>query len=426
MDALRKVYHNAQGQDFRRTVREVKNKIYNYNEMEQLVREATCNDARTPNEMLMKEIAKGTFTVDFSAIMAIVWKRLKDKNSEHHPYKCLVLLGYLLREGNAEMVQSQVNNNMHLIQALTSFRLMNENHIDVGYQVREQATKFLRELQGEGADVGGGGGGAQSGFGSSGFSQGGGDGGGGGGGFGGSDFSQGGGGNGGFGGSDFSQGGGASGGGFGSDEFSKQGGGEDWKSNVEWDEDDGPSTAGGGGGKFKVSIKDPGSPAMMITSPGASVANVRLSIGQGNAPSGRARPTRGPAGSFGASPTASLGPKPAAATAEPNLFEVDSQPTADPFAAAPDPFAAAPDPFAAPPPSAPADPFASTSDPFGASAATPFAPTPSMPPPAPAAPASLLEGSMALGSTDELLALAAPTDPMSNGVCLGGGGLCSP
>ena len=50
MDALRKVYHNAQGQDFRRTVREVKNKIYNYNEMEQLVREATCNDARTPNE----------------------------------------------------------------------------------------------------------------------------------------------------------------------------------------------------------------------------------------------------------------------------------------------------------------------------------------------------------------------------------------
>lgn len=125
----------------------------------QLVREATCNDPREPQTMLLKEIAKGTFTVDFSAIMcarrrarptaarwplrvvaqriicaiawgacvcvvvtgrfrlrggghacgrAIVWKRIKDKSTPHHAYKCLTLLEYLLREGNSELVHMQV------------------------------------------------------------------------------------------------------------------------------------------------------------------------------------------------------------------------------------------------------------------------------------------------------------------------------
>ena len=48
--------------------------MYNFTEMEQLVREATCNDGKEPAPMLLKEIAKGTFTVDFSNIMSIVWK----------------------------------------------------------------------------------------------------------------------------------------------------------------------------------------------------------------------------------------------------------------------------------------------------------------------------------------------------------------
>ena len=110
--------------------------VYNYTEMEQLVREATCNAPGEPSPMLMKEIAKGTFTVDFSNIMSIVWKRVKDKTTEHHPYKCLLLLEYLLREGNADLVAEQVNNNLHLVQALTSFRLLNASKIEVGGRVR--------------------------------------------------------------------------------------------------------------------------------------------------------------------------------------------------------------------------------------------------------------------------------------------------
>ena len=58
MDALRNVYRNSQSQEFKRTVREIKNKVYAYTDMEQMVREATCNDNREPSVALLKEIAE--------------------------------------------------------------------------------------------------------------------------------------------------------------------------------------------------------------------------------------------------------------------------------------------------------------------------------------------------------------------------------
>jgi hypothetical protein len=57
--------------DTRRYVRELKNKVYNYTEMEQMVREATCNDNVPPNPALMREIAKGTFTCALSRRRAL-------------------------------------------------------------------------------------------------------------------------------------------------------------------------------------------------------------------------------------------------------------------------------------------------------------------------------------------------------------------
>ena len=63
--------------------------------------------------------------MEFSSIMTIVWKRIKDKTNEHHAFKCLVLLEFLLQHGNHEMVLSQVQNNLHHIQGVTSFSLKN-------------------------------------------------------------------------------------------------------------------------------------------------------------------------------------------------------------------------------------------------------------------------------------------------------------
>ena len=42
------------------------------------------------------------------------------------------------------MVLSQVQNNLHHVQAVTSFTLRNANGIDVGHDVREKAHRFLK------------------------------------------------------------------------------------------------------------------------------------------------------------------------------------------------------------------------------------------------------------------------------------------
>ena len=57
---MRKVYQESVSTgNMKRNIRELKNKMYAYSEMEQMVRECTCNDAQTPSEMLMKEIVTG-------------------------------------------------------------------------------------------------------------------------------------------------------------------------------------------------------------------------------------------------------------------------------------------------------------------------------------------------------------------------------
>mmetsp|Transcript_3797 Transcript_3797/g.12665 ORF Transcript_3797/g.12665 Transcript_3797/m.12665 type:complete len:627 (-) Transcript_3797:273-2153(-) len=130
--------------DTRRYIREIKNKVYNYTEMEQMVREATCNEPTPPSAALMREIAKGTFTVEFPSIMAIIWKRIKDKSNENHPYKCLVLLEYVIREGNTDMVIKQINKNMPYVEQLKHFTLINDRQQDVGGKVRAKAESFIK------------------------------------------------------------------------------------------------------------------------------------------------------------------------------------------------------------------------------------------------------------------------------------------
>ena len=57
MDSIRQVYQSSVSSgNMKRNMRELKNKMYAYSEMEQMVRECTCNDTQTPSEMLMKEI----------------------------------------------------------------------------------------------------------------------------------------------------------------------------------------------------------------------------------------------------------------------------------------------------------------------------------------------------------------------------------
>ena len=314
-----------------------------------MTREATCNDASEPQVQLMRELAKGTFTVEFSAIMAIIWRRIKEEKNERHPLKCLKLLEFLLREGNTELVLQQIKNNLHLVQQLTRFRLINENHIDVGMPVRERAERFLAFVRDEPV--------AES------EPQG---------------------------------------------EVER----EQWPSSsnkdgvgnadFKWEEDKdqyNPPPRPGGGGKFQVKIRPKESPAAgapASASPDLMRASTNASdpFASSNDPfaSGQSDPFQSSASSN-------------------DPFAASALKSSDPFASANDPFSSsAPnDPFAS---SAPNDPFASSAvnDPFASSgakshelfassaAADPFG----------APPASLLESPAARTSQEELMSLALP------------------
>ena len=207
------------------------------------------------------------------------------------------------------MVLAQIQNNLHLISALTNFRLINDQHIDVGMQVRERADRFLRFLRDEPTSE------------------------------------------------ERERGERKPPPGFSAGPPPE----EAWKSQVRWDAADGPSAPQYGGprqtgGKFSVVIKprqDAGVPVPKLGNPaapggggGGGASSMDL-LGEMSAPSPAAQ--RGGGEMFGSDPFGSNGASDPFASAGPDPF--GTPPPDDPFFAssssAPDPFgsSAAPDPF---------------------------------------------------------------------------------
>jgi epsin len=127
--------------------RQVKNMVKNYSEAEVKVREATSNDPWGPSSTLMSEISDMTFNiVALGEIMRMIWKRLNDHGKNwRHVYKSLVLLDYLIKNGN-EKVAQQCKEHIVAIQTLKDFQFMEEQK-DQGANVREKAKQLVNLLR---------------------------------------------------------------------------------------------------------------------------------------------------------------------------------------------------------------------------------------------------------------------------------------
>jgi len=132
-------------------LRNVRNVVHNYTEVEIKVREATSNDPWGPSSSIMAEIADLTYNMTaFPEIMGIIWKRISDTGKNwRHVYKSLVLLDYLVKTG-AERVQNQCKENIYSIQTLKDFQYVdNRDYKDHGKNVRERATQLVSLLKDE-------------------------------------------------------------------------------------------------------------------------------------------------------------------------------------------------------------------------------------------------------------------------------------
>jgi len=127
--------------------RQMKNMVNNYSEAEVKVREATSNDPWGPSSTLMSEISDLTYNiVALGEVMRMIWKRLNDNGKNwRHVYKSLVLLDYLVKNGN-EKVAQQCKEHIVAIQTLKNFQFIEEQK-DQGASVREKAKQLINLLR---------------------------------------------------------------------------------------------------------------------------------------------------------------------------------------------------------------------------------------------------------------------------------------
>lgn len=126
----------------------IKNAFMKYSHAELKVREATCNDPKvdTPPESLMSEIAELASDPEaFAKIMKVLWKRLDDRGKLWlHVYKSLIVLEYLIKNGNDKVVQ-QCKERNNIFKTLNAFEYTEKGN-DYGRRVQGQVLKLQKLL----------------------------------------------------------------------------------------------------------------------------------------------------------------------------------------------------------------------------------------------------------------------------------------
>jgi len=112
--------------------RAVKNVIFNYTDSEVKMREATSNEPWGPTGALLAELSDLTYNVvALPKMMAILWKRLGDKEKNwRHVQKSLIVLDYLVKTGS-EKVLHQCKENISIFTLLQRFDFVNKQGQDM-------------------------------------------------------------------------------------------------------------------------------------------------------------------------------------------------------------------------------------------------------------------------------------------------------
>ncbi|XP_035674587.1 clathrin interactor 1-like isoform X2 [Branchiostoma floridae] len=127
----------------------VTNVVMNYSEVEAKVREATNDDEWGPHGSLMAEIAKYTFTYEhFPEVMGMLWKRMltEPKKNWRRPYKSLLLLSYLVRNGSERVVTS-AREHIYDLRQLEDYTFKDELGRDQGINVRQKTKDLIDFIQ---------------------------------------------------------------------------------------------------------------------------------------------------------------------------------------------------------------------------------------------------------------------------------------
>ncbi|XP_003376312.1 clathrin interactor 1 [Trichinella spiralis] len=121
----------------------------NYTEAESKVREATSDERWGPTGSMMADIARYTNAYDqFNEVMAMLWRRLFQESRKNwvRPYKCLILLEYLIKHGS-EKVINDARDRMFELRILESYQYNDDPTCDHGQKVRSRVKAIIELLQ---------------------------------------------------------------------------------------------------------------------------------------------------------------------------------------------------------------------------------------------------------------------------------------
>ncbi|KRY60453.1 Casein kinase I isoform delta-like [Trichinella britovi] len=125
------------------------NAVMNYTEAESKVREATSDERWGPTGSMMADIARYTNAYDqFNEVMTMLWRRLFQESRKNwvRPYKCLILLEYLIKHGS-EKVINDARDRMFELRILESYQYNDDPTCDHGQKVRSRVKAIIELLQ---------------------------------------------------------------------------------------------------------------------------------------------------------------------------------------------------------------------------------------------------------------------------------------
>lgn len=121
------------------------NVVMNYTDMEAKVREATNDEAWGPTGQIMQELAQATYSYEsFPEIMSMLWRRMLIDNQYNwrRPYKALVLLNYLVKNGHERVVTSS-REHIYDLKGLKNYTFTDDTGKDCGVNVRLKVQQLI-------------------------------------------------------------------------------------------------------------------------------------------------------------------------------------------------------------------------------------------------------------------------------------------
>jgi len=132
--------------NLRKMLRDAKNSINGYSDIQVLVREATSNDPWGPTTSLMRRIAvECENPVNYHEMFKTLWKRLTDFHHIKHVHKSLTLIEYLIKYG-PEKIVTDVRLRSDVIRKLCYYKYY-KNGIESGSDVRSKSKAILGLLE---------------------------------------------------------------------------------------------------------------------------------------------------------------------------------------------------------------------------------------------------------------------------------------